>query len=146
MSECAICTKGLTKHYGKTEALNDLDLDIQKGEVFGFLGPNGAGKTTTIRTLMDEIRPTRGSATILGKDTHKDSVELRRSLGYLPGDLAMYPNLTGWDSITYFSNLRGGVDKRTWGSSRTGSTPTWTRRSVTSPRATDRRSGSYRPS
>jgi ABC-2 type transport system ATP-binding protein len=111
MSECAICTKGLTKHYGKTEALNDLDLDIQTGEVFGFLGPNGAGKTTTIRTLMDEIRATRGSATILGKDTHTDSVELRKSLGYLPGDLAMYPNLTGWDSITYFSNLRGGVDK-----------------------------------
>jgi ABC-2 type transport system ATP-binding protein len=111
MSECAICTKGLTKHYGKVEALNDLDLDIQRGEVFGFLGPNGAGKTTTIRTLMDEIRATRGSATILGKDVHKDAVELRKSIGYLPGDLAMYPNLTGMDTITYFANLRGGVDK-----------------------------------
>lgn len=111
MSECAICTKGLTKHYGKVEALNNLDLDIQKGEVFGFLGPNGAGKTTTIRTMMDEIRPTRGSATILGMDTHKDSVDIRKSIGYLPGDLALYPNLTGMDTITYFANLRGGVDK-----------------------------------
>lgn len=110
MSECAICTKGLTKHYGKVEALNDLDLDIQKGEVFGFLGPNGAGKTTTIRTMMDEIRATRGTATILGMDSHADAVKLRRSIGYLPGDLALYPNLTGNDTITYYANLRGGVD------------------------------------
>jgi len=111
MSQSAIRTEGLTKHYGKVEALNDLDLDIQPGEVFGFLGPNGAGKTTMIRTLMDEIRATRGTATILGMDTHAKSVELRKSIGYLPGDLAMYPNLTGNDSITYFANLRGGVDK-----------------------------------
>ncbi len=111
MSECAICTKGLTKHYGKVEALNDLDLDIRTGEVFGFLGPNGAGKTTTIRTMMDEIRPTRGTATILGMDSHQDSVKLRKSVGYLPGDLAMYPNLTGNDTIKYFANLRGGVDR-----------------------------------
>ncbi len=111
MSECAIRTEGLTKHYGKVEALNDLDLDIGMGEVFGFLGPNGAGKTTTIRTMMDEIRATRGTATILGRDSHRDAVELRRSIGYLPGDLAMYPNLTGADTITYFANLRGGVDR-----------------------------------
>ncbi len=111
MSEFAIRTEGLTKHYGKVEALNDLDLEIPRGEVFGFLGPNGAGKTTTIRTMMDEIRPTRGTASVLGMDTHKRSVEIRKSIGYLPGDLAMYPNLTGWDSVTYFANLRGGVDK-----------------------------------
>ena len=110
MSGITIQTKGLTKHYGSVEALVDLDLDIHAGEVFGFLGPNGAGKTTTIRTLMDEIRATRGTASILGKDTHKDSVAIRRDLGYLPGDLAMYPNLTGKDTITYFANLRGGVD------------------------------------
>ncbi|HET6475612.1 MAG TPA: ABC transporter ATP-binding protein [Thermoleophilia bacterium] len=110
MSGIAIQTRGLTKHYGSVEALVDLDLDIHAGEVFGFLGPNGAGKTTTIRTLMDEIRATRGTASILGKDTHKDSVAIRRDLGYLPGDLAMYPNLTGKDTITYFANLRGGVD------------------------------------
>ncbi|MDA3936240.1 MAG: ABC transporter ATP-binding protein [Actinomycetota bacterium] len=106
----AIRTEGLTKHYGKVEALNDLDLDIRAGEVFGFLGPNGAGKTTTIRTMMDEIRATRGSATILGMDTHAKSVEIRKYIGYLPGDLAMYPNLTGKDTITYYANLRGGVD------------------------------------
>jgi len=106
----AIHTQGLTKFYGKVEALVDLNLDIVRGEIFGFLGPNGAGKTTTIRTLMDEIRPTTGSATIAGLDTHTDSVEIRNHIGYIPGDLAMYPNLTGRDTLTYFSNLRGGVD------------------------------------
>jgi ABC-2 type transport system ATP-binding protein len=110
MSDPAIRTEGLTKHYGKVEALNDLDLEIPRGEVFGFLGPNGAGKTTTIRTMMDEIRATKGTASILGMDTHAQSVEIRKRIGYLPGDLAMYRNLTGWDSITYFANLRGGVD------------------------------------
>ena len=108
----AIHTDGLTKHYGDVRALVELNLDVQRGEIFGFLGPNGAGKTTTIRTLMDEIRPTSGSATIVGLDTHTDSVEIRRHIGYIPGDLAMYPNLTGKDTITYFANLRGGVD---WG-------------------------------
>ncbi len=106
----AIRAEGLTKHYGKVEALNDLDLDIRAGEVFGFLGPNGAGKTTTIRTMMDEIRATSGKASILGMDTHTQAVEIRKYIGYLPGDLAMYPNLTGKDTITYYANLRGGVD------------------------------------
>lgn len=105
-----IRTEGLTKYYGNFPALVDLDLQIRAGEIFGFLGPNGAGKTTTIRTLLDEIRPTRGTASILGLNTHKRSVELRRHIGYLPGDLAMYPNLTGKDTLTYFANLRGGVD------------------------------------
>ncbi|NNC76174.1 MAG: ABC transporter ATP-binding protein [Acidimicrobiia bacterium] len=108
--ETAIHTEGLTKHYGEVEALVDLDLGIRRGEVFGFLGPNGAGKTTTIRTLLDEIRPTAGTATILGMDTHLKSVEIRDHIGYVPGDLAMYPNLTGMDTLTYFANLRGGVD------------------------------------
>ncbi len=107
----AIRTEGLTKHYGKVRALEDLDLEIARGEVFGFLGPNGAGKTTTIRTMMDEIRATAGTASILGMDTHSKSVEIRKHIGYLPGDLAMYPNLTGHDTITYFANLRGGVDR-----------------------------------
>jgi beta-exotoxin I transport system ATP-binding protein len=106
----AIATDGLTKHYGDVEALTDLTLEVKMGEVFGFLGPNGAGKTTTIRTLLDLIRPTRGSASILGMDSHQDSVEIRNRVGYLPSDLAMYPNLTGRDMITYFANLRGGVD------------------------------------
>jgi len=78
--------------------------------VFGFLGPNGAVKTTTIRTLLDEIRPTAGTASILGMDCRRDSVAIRRRLGYVPGDLALYPSLTGRDTLTYFANLRGGVD------------------------------------
>jgi ABC-2 type transport system ATP-binding protein len=106
----AIKTVGLTKHYGDVHALVDLNLEIESGEIFGFLGPNGAGKTTMIRTILDEIRPTAGGASILGMDSHERSVEIRRSIGYVPGDLAMYPNLTGRDTITYFSNLRGGVD------------------------------------
>ncbi len=106
----AIQTEGLTKHYGKVAALVDLSLDIGPGEVFGFLGPNGAGKTTMIRTILDEIRPTAGSAQILGLDTHAESVAIRRRIGYLPGDLVMYPNLTGRDLLRYFANLRGGVD------------------------------------
>ncbi len=108
--QVAIRTEGLTKHYGDVKALIDLDLSVESGEIFGFLGPNGAGKTTMIRTVMDEIRPTSGSASILGLDSHTDSVEIRRHIGYVPGDLAMYPNLTGRDTITYFANLRGGVD------------------------------------
>ena len=106
----AIRTEGLTKHYGDVEALVDLDLEIERGEIFGFLGPNGAGKTTMIRTILDEIRPTAGRAWIVGLDSHEDSVEIRSYIGYVPGDLAMYPNLTGRDTLTYFANLRGGVD------------------------------------
>ena len=79
----AILARGLTKHYGDVEALNDLDLEVQKGEVFGFLGPNGAGKTTTIRTILDEIRPTAGTASILGMDSRGQSVEIRRHIGYV---------------------------------------------------------------
>jgi ABC-2 type transport system ATP-binding protein len=109
-NQIAIKTVGLSKYYGDVRALVDLDLEIQRGEIFGFLGPNGAGKTTMIRTILDEIRPTAGSASILGMDSHKQTVEIRKSVGYVPGDLAMYPNLTGRDTITYFANLRGGVD------------------------------------
>ncbi len=106
----AILTRGLTKHYGDVRALVDLDLEVHRGEVFGFLGPNGAGKTTMIRTILDLIRPTAGSATILGLDCHAQAVEIRRHIGYLPSDLSMYPNLTGRDLLRYFANLRGGVD------------------------------------
>ncbi len=111
MTAPAIHTQGLTKHYGDFPALVDLDLEVHRGEVFGFLGPNGAGKSTMIRTVLDEIRPTRGSATVLGMDSHEQSVEIRRHIGYVPGDLAMYPNLTGRDTLRYFANLRGGVDE-----------------------------------
>jgi ABC-2 type transport system ATP-binding protein len=105
-----IVARGLTKHFGEVRALEDLDLTVEGGEIFGFLGPNGAGKTTMIRTILDELRPTAGSASILGFDTHADSVEIRRHIGYLPSDVAMYPELTGRDTLTYFANLRGGVD------------------------------------
>ena len=108
--QITIHTEKLTKHYGDVRALVDLDLDVRAGEIFGFLGPNGAGKTTTIRTMLDEIRPTSGTASILGMDSHEMSVEIRNHIGYVPGDLAMYPNLTGRDTLTYFANLRGGVD------------------------------------
>jgi len=108
----AIRTRALTKHYGDFPALVDLDLDVRRGEVFGFLGPNGAGKTTMIRTILDLIRPTSGTAHILGFDSHADAVEIRRHIGYLPSDLSMYPRLTGKDTLAYFANLRGGVD---WG-------------------------------
>ena len=108
--QIAIHTEGLTKHYGDFPALVDLNLDVTVGEIFGFLGPNGAGKTTMIRTILDEIRPTSGRASILDMDTHLQSVEIRDHIGYVPGDLAMYPNLTGKDTLTYFANLRGGVD------------------------------------
>jgi ABC-2 type transport system ATP-binding protein len=108
--QIAIRTEKLTKHYGDVHALVDLDLDIRPGEIFGFLGPNGAGKTTMIRTILDEIRPTSGSASILGLDSQENAVEIRHHIGYVPGDLALYPNLTGRDTLTYFANLRGGVD------------------------------------
>ena len=106
----AIHTVGLTKYYGRQLGIEDVNLDVREGEVFGFLGPNGAGKSTTIRTILDEIRPTSGSATILGLDTHAEAVEIRRHIGYIPGDLALYPNLTGMDTLQYFANMRGGVD------------------------------------
>ncbi len=102
----------LTKHYGKVVALNDLNLDVYRGEIFGYLGPNGAGKTTTIRILLDLIRPTAGRATIFGLDVHRDSVRLHQRLGNLPGELALWEHLTGWELVRYLGGLRGGVDER----------------------------------
>lgn len=107
MTAAAISTRKLTKHYGSFPALVDLDLEVQPGEVFGFLGPNGAGKSTAIRTLMDEIRATSGSATMLGRDVHADAVALRRDIGYLPSDLSLYPKLTGRETIAFFAGMRG---------------------------------------
>jgi ABC-2 type transport system ATP-binding protein len=90
----------------------DVDLDVDEGEAFGFLGPNGAGKTTMIRTLLDHIRPTSGRATIFGIDTTVDPGAIHRRVGYLPGEFVLYNNLTGGQTLEYFANLRGGVDKR----------------------------------
>ncbi|ORI20653.1 ABC transporter ATP-binding protein [Rhodococcus sp. 1168] len=108
----AIRTDRLTKQFGAFTAVCDLDLEVEIGEVFGFLGPNGAGKSTTIRTLLDQIRPTSGRARILGMDSHKDSLKIRSAIGYVPGDLALYPKLTGSETLRYFARLRGGVDQK----------------------------------
>ena len=109
----AIRTRGLTKVYrGGTTAVRELDLAVRVGEVFGFLGPNGAGKTTTIRILLDLLRPTAGDAEVLGLDARRAGVEARRRIGYLPGDLALYPKLTAHETLTYLGALRGGVPER----------------------------------
>jgi len=106
-----IQTEKLTKSYGKHRGIIDVDLVVNEGEAFGFLGPNGAGKTTMIRTLLDHIRPTSGRATIFGIETTVDPVAIHRRIGYLPGEFALYNNLTGGQTLDYFANLRGGIDK-----------------------------------
>ncbi len=106
----AIQAQNLTKQYGQTRGITDLNLDVREGEVFGFLGPNGAGKTTTIRILLNLIKPTNGQVSVLGLDSQRDSVEIKKLLGYLPGEFSFYPNLTGARTLEYFGNLRGGVD------------------------------------
>ncbi len=112
MTPAAITTQGLSKDFGSGRGLFDLDLEVAPGEVFGFLGPNGAGKSTTMRLLLDLILPTAGTAQILGLDTRRQSLELRRRIGFLPGDLALYPKLTGAQVLGYLAELRGGVDRR----------------------------------
>jgi ABC-2 type transport system ATP-binding protein len=107
-----ITTTGLSKDFGSGRGLFDLDLEVQRGEVFGFLGPNGAGKSTTMRLLLDLIKPTAGSASILGLDSRHESLEIRRRVGFLPGDFALYPKLTGAKVLDYLAELRGGVDRR----------------------------------
>ncbi len=106
----AIVCSGLTKVYGPDRGLFDLDLEIRPGEVFGFIGPNGAGKTTTIRLLMDLIRPDKGSAALLGLDSRRDSVAIKRRVGYLPGELPQFPRVRASHVITLMAGLRGGVD------------------------------------
>ena len=109
-NEIIINTAKLTKFYGKQLGIEDVDLEVQRGEVFGYLGPNGAGKTTTIRTLLDFIRPTRGAATVFNLDIRQSSVEIHRRVGYLNGELALYNDMTGEDLLKYLGNLRGGLD------------------------------------
>jgi ABC-2 type transport system ATP-binding protein len=106
----AIHTEALTKHYGQDRGIIDVDLDVPVGEVYGFLGPNGAGKTTTIRILIDHIRPTSGRAEVLGLDAQADPIEVRRRVGMLPSDIAMYPRMTGGRLLAYLGNLHGGID------------------------------------
>ena len=101
----------LTKSYGPHRGVVDVDLQVNEGEVFGFLGPNGAGKTTTIRTVLDLIRPTSGRAIVFGIESTADPVAIHKRVGYIPGEFALYDRLTGGQTIEYFANLRGGVDR-----------------------------------
>ena len=103
-----IQTFSLSKQYGRIQALDDLNLTVHSGDVFGFLGPNGAGKTTTIRLLLDLIRPTRGQAEVLGLDSRRDSLAIRRRTGYLAGDVALYQQMTGRGLLSLLDDMRGG--------------------------------------
>jgi ABC-2 type transport system ATP-binding protein len=111
--DTAILCEGLSKRYKGTDvyALKGLDLDIKAGEIYGFLGPNGAGKSTTIRTLMNFIQPTAGSASIMGLDIVKDSVAIKKSVGYLSSDMAMYSKMTGHQFLDYIGELQDGGDR-----------------------------------
>ena len=106
----ALQIHGLTKAYGKVPALRGVDLEVGRGEIFGFLGPNGAGKTTTIRCLLDLIRPDGGEMHVLGLDPRADPVAVRARAGYLPGELSIEPNQTAERALRYFAELRGGVE------------------------------------
>lgn len=105
-----IKTSGLTKEYGKTTALDHLDISVQKGEVLGYLGPNGAGKTTTIRILLGLIKPSAGTATIFGKDAERDAAELHRQIAYVPGETSFWPNMTGQETLRFLGNIHGHID------------------------------------
>ena len=99
-------TNNLTKYYRKIKGVENLNFTVKKGEIFGFLGPNGAGKTTTIRTLLGYLQPTRGSATIFGKNIEEELVEIKREVAYIPGDLNIYGHQTGGEFLNYFAALR----------------------------------------
>jgi ABC-2 type transport system ATP-binding protein len=102
---------GLVKKFGRTRALDGLDLSVTEGEVHGFLGPNGAGKSTTIRVLLGMLRGSGGNATVFGKDPWRDAVGIHRDVAYVPGDVSLWPNLSGGESIDFLTRLRGGADK-----------------------------------
>ena len=106
-----ITVDGLTKRYGSKRGILGVSFQVEEGEVFGFLGPNGAGKTTTIRLLMALLRADAGTARIAGLDVWQQSVEIKRLIGYLPGELSLDPGLTGGQILEYFGHLRGGIDQ-----------------------------------
>lgn len=107
MSDSIIQTHNLTVYYGKVRGVKNVNLSVQRGEAFGFLGPNGAGKTTTQRVLLDVIRPTSGSASIFGMDCRKQGVEIRKQVGYLPGELALYKDMRAAEFFDMMEYLRG---------------------------------------
>ncbi|MBU6080869.1 MULTISPECIES: ABC transporter ATP-binding protein [Allobacillus] len=106
--EKVVDIKRVTKKFGDFKALDEVDFSVRKGEVFGFIGPNGAGKSTTIRILLGILKATEGQATIFGKDVWNDSMEIHRQIAYVPGDVNLWPNLTGGEVIDLFAKLRGG--------------------------------------
>jgi ABC-2 type transport system ATP-binding protein len=110
--DAVIDVRGLVKRFGRFRALDGLDLRVERGEVHGFLGPNGAGKSTTIRVLLGLLRADGGTARLLGGDPWRDAVELHRRLAYVPGDVAMWPNLSGGEAIDLLARMRGGIDER----------------------------------
>lgn len=107
----ALRTRGLVKKFGSFQALDGLDLEVACGEVHGFLGPNGSGKSTTIRVLLGLLRANGGTVELLGGDPWRDVVELHRRLAYVPGDVVLWPNLSGGEAIDLLGNLRGGLDR-----------------------------------
>ena len=109
--DAAIATRGLVKTFGSTVALDGLDLEVRTGEVHGFLGPNGSGKSTTIRVLLGMLRADSGEARLLGGDPWRDATRLHRRLAYVPGEVSLWPNLTGGEVIDLLARLRGGIDE-----------------------------------
>ena len=109
--DTVIQTTGLTKKYGPTTALDQLDIVIQKGEVIGYLGPNGAGKTTTIRLLLGLIKSTSGQAQIFGLDAYKAAAQIHKDIAYVPGEANLWPNLTGAETLRFLANIHGTIDK-----------------------------------
>lgn len=105
--------EGLSKSFGKTRAIDGLDMSVAPGEIAGFLGPNGAGKSTTIRVLLGLLRRDTGTVRVLGGDPWRDAVDLHRRLAYVPGDVTLWPNLTGMQAIDFLISLRGGTDTDT---------------------------------
>lgn len=110
--DTVIDIRGLTKSFGKFRALNGLDLTVEKEQVHGFLGPNGAGKSTTIRVLLGLLKADGGTVSLLGRDPWRDVVELHRRLAYVPGDVSLWPGMTGGEAIDLLGSLRGGLDER----------------------------------
>ncbi|MFP3395319.1 ABC transporter ATP-binding protein [Brevibacterium sp. SIMBA_078] len=111
-ASAAISMRDVVKSYGRVRALDGLDLEVARGEVHGFLGPNGAGKSTTIRILLGILRHNSGTVRLLGEDPWSKAVPLHRRLAYVPGDVELWPGLTGGEAIDLFARLRGGVDRR----------------------------------
>jgi ABC-2 type transport system ATP-binding protein len=110
-TDAAIRVTGLVKHFGRIEALRGIDLEVRRGEVFGFVGPNGAGKSTTIRCMLDLIRPTDGAIEVLGRDPRRDGVEVRGRIGYVPGELRLPERMTSRQLIASIGRLRGGLER-----------------------------------